>query len=236
MKRHVHSSIMAVALMTLALAGIAPQAFAQQPSAAAAAATPSTTTCAKPIDARIKRSCIVQDGQLWRGGRPDKEAAEALVEKGVKTVVNLELILDDLRTFKAVQLKPGTQATIAYFRLRDWEPMVVLSHKSVDERVVQFLAITRSQSGPIFVHCRSGQNRTGVMVAAYRLFQGAPMDEVLRDMKAYGGIWSTPIIKYLQTLTPEKRAKMEPQITAATLKLKATSYVVCRDGGCNTME
>ena len=47
--------------------------------------------CATPLDARIENSCIVDAGTLWRGAKPSKAAATALVERGVKTVVNLEI-------------------------------------------------------------------------------------------------------------------------------------------------
>jgi protein tyrosine phosphatase len=40
-----------------------------------------------------------------------------------------------------------------------------------------------TQPKPVFVHCRSGRNRTGVMIAAYRVFNGMSNEDAIADCK-----------------------------------------------------
>ena len=58
-------------------------------AACAQAPVSTSAACATPLDARVPNSCVVVAQSLWRGARPDKVAAETLVQLGVKTVVNL---------------------------------------------------------------------------------------------------------------------------------------------------
>jgi protein tyrosine phosphatase (PTP) superfamily phosphohydrolase (DUF442 family) len=168
--------------------------------------------CASPLDARIQNSCIVVPNKLWRGASPDKVGAAALVQLGVGTIVNLEWLLDDRQSF-AEAVVPGVRSReINYFRLPDWEPLVVVAPQMVDDHVAHFLAITRTQAKPIYVHCRSGENRTGVMVAAYRVFNGASIEDAVAEMKRYDGKWFKQDAAYIRSLTSQRRAELEKQI------------------------
>lgn len=191
-----------------------------------------TEACKQPLDSKINNSCVVAEQMLWRGARPDAEAAAALIDLGVKTVVSLELILNDRKAFEKAQPKATANSEIQYFQIRDWEPLVVLSHSAVDNHVVQFIAITRTQAKPLYVHCRSGQNRTGIMVAAYRIFAGEDIEETIKDMEQYDGIWSRADAVYLRTLTPLRRAEMEKQISTWLPKLKRSAKILCSNGVC----
>jgi protein-tyrosine phosphatase len=189
-------------------------------------------SCLQPLNPQVNNSCVVSDQILWRGARPDAEAAAALVDMGVKTVVSLELILNDRKAFETAKPKTTQKKEIQYFQIRDWEPLVVLSHKAVDNHVAQFIAITRTEPKPIYVHCRSGQNRTGIMVAAYRIFAGEDIEATIKDMQQYKGIWSRADAKYLRTLTPEHRMEMEKNISAWQRKLKTNAVISCEEGKC----
>jgi protein tyrosine/serine phosphatase len=194
--------------------------------------------CDNPLDANIKNSCIVND-TLWRGAKPDALAATTLIARGVKTVVNLELLHDDLDAFSikngakvdAITSNPLTQ-TIQYFRIRDWEPIVAISHRAVDKHVAEFIAITRTQPAPIYVHCRSGRNRTGVMVAAYKVFNGTPIEEAVADMKRFKGEWFKYDAKYIRTLTPARLAALEKKVSAAQKSLEKEAEISCSEATC----
>jgi protein tyrosine/serine phosphatase len=65
---------------------------------------------------------------------------------------------------------------------------------------VRFLKIvTAKTKTPVFVHCFHGSDRTGTMVAMYRIFiQGWSKAEALRELKE-GGYGFHPIWKNLET-------------------------------------
>ena len=129
-------------------------------SGCAKAATPIELSCAFPLDQKVANSCVVSEQTLWRGAHPGPVAAAALVDLGVKTVVSLELFQDDRTAFEAAVINSRDVREIQYFQIRDWEPLVFLAPTKVDDHVARFLAIARTQPKPLFVHCRSGQNRT----------------------------------------------------------------------------
>jgi protein tyrosine phosphatase (PTP) superfamily phosphohydrolase (DUF442 family) len=190
--------------------------------------------CSRPLTPLIANSCAVDD-KLWRGARPDADGIAALVQQGVKTVVNLELIANDKTQFETALVAPSVDNRIGYFRVRDWEPLAVLSSDILDDHVAHFLAITRSQPAPIFVHCRSGQNRTGVMVAAYRVFNGVDTEAVIKDMQGYGGIWFNFDAEYIRSLTPERKADIEHKAETWRNQLQAEATIHCTGGRCRVM-
>lgn len=189
--------------------------------------------CGTPLDPRVANSCVVAPQALWRGGKPDAVAAAALVELDVKTVVNLELAHDDQKSFQEAAFSLTGRREIDYFRIRDWEPLTVLAPDAVDDHVAHFLAITRRQPKPIYVHCRSGQNRTGVMIAAYRVFGGMSAEDAIAEMERYKGVWFDADAKYIRSLTPERRANIEKQIETWIPRLRREAQFVCADGRCS---
>lgn len=178
--------------------------------AACAAPAPQPDACPTALSASIANSCVVTQGVLWRGSKPDEAGTAALIKLGVKTVVNLELLHDDVSTFQAADnLTAAPDNVIQYFRIREWEPNVYVAPSVLDEHVAEFLAIMRTQTKPVYVHCRSGQNRTGVMVAAYRIFEkGVPVEDAIEEMRKFRGVWFAQDAVYLRTLAQERRDQL----------------------------
>jgi len=62
-----------------------------------------------------------------------------------------------------------------------------------DEQVVQFLSLFRDNPGQkIFLHCRFGDDRTGVFTAIYRMaIEKWPADQATKEMYFFGfnGFW-----------------------------------------------
>ena len=193
---------------------------------------PIELSCTLPLDPKVANSCVVSEQTLWRGARPTPEAAAALVELGVKTVVSLELLQDDRNAFEAAMIGSRDTSEIQYFQIRDWEPLVVLAPGKVDDHVAHFLAIARTQPKPLFVHCRTGQNRTGIMVAAYKVFNGADIEETILEMEKYGGLWSKLDADYIRTLTLQRRRAIEERITDLMPSVKRSAKIVCSGGRC----
>ena len=53
--------------------------------------------CPDNLGSGIPDFCVVTPNVLWRGARPDQDGAAWLIQHGVRTVVNLELVLDDAK-------------------------------------------------------------------------------------------------------------------------------------------
>ena len=98
---------------------------------------------------------------LYRGGQPASAGFKALQQMGVGIVVNFRdehgEIASEQREVEALGLK--------YVSI-PWSG----SDEPSDAQVVQFLDLVRTNpTAKIFVHCKRGADRTGVMVAAYRI-------------------------------------------------------------------
>lgn len=194
---------------------------------------PIAQSCSQPLDPKVENSCVVSPQILWRGARPDAEAASTLLARGVGTVVNLEWFHNDRSTFEAAVIAKPDAREIPYFQIRDWEPLVILAPSVVDDHVAHFLAVARTQPKPLYVHCRSGQNRTGVMVAAYQIFNGADIEETVLEMQKYGGFWAKPDAAYLRTLTPQRRVAIEKRVLVWMKNLQPDATISCSGGKCS---
>lgn len=98
---------------------------------------------------------------IYRGGQPTVEGLQQLYALGVRTVVNLRneeiLVNKEQQVARSLGMK--------FINI----PLDVFNPPS-QQAIQQFLKITdASQSSPVFVHCLHGQDRTGTMVALYRI-------------------------------------------------------------------
>jgi tyrosine-protein phosphatase SIW14 len=112
---------------------------------------------------------------LFRGAQPSQEGFNALAKMGVEIVINLR---GDQKSEEEQVTKLGMQ----YISIPSQ-----CSHMT-DEGVAKFLSILRENPDKkIFVHCQFGVDRTGMMIAAYRIVeQGWTAEESRREMEAFG--------------------------------------------------
>ena len=116
---------------------------------------------------------------LYRGGRPDQPGIDALKQMGVKTIINLEN--DD----QAVATEQTWAQNDGLFFIH--EPMNGLETPR-DAEVDDILSkINDPTLQPVFVHCMQGHDRTGLIVALYRVFdQGWTPKDAHDEMMALG--------------------------------------------------
>jgi protein tyrosine phosphatase (PTP) superfamily phosphohydrolase (DUF442 family) len=208
--------------------------------------------CTNNLDSPVTHFCEVTPGVLWRGAKPGKYQARWLIENGMRTLVNLELLHDDRDTLSRVQLQAEAddRATlnqtelnsaaayqVDYYRVRDWEPLVIIAPWLTDTNVAQFLAVMQRADKPVYVHCRSGQNRTGVMVAAYQVIaegKDSPqqIEAVIADMKAYRGFWFRADAAYIRGLTAARRDRIRRLAADMVFRVKPEAQVHCLAGRC----
>ena len=71
-------------------------------------------------------------------------------------------------------------------------------------QVAQFLDLIRANpKAKIFVHCKRGADRTGVMVAAYRVaIEHEPVPQAVSEMQQfhYAGFWLPQLKRYVESL------------------------------------
>jgi tyrosine-protein phosphatase SIW14 len=117
---------------------------------------------------------------LYRGGHPTEAGFERLAELGIKIVV------DARGGPSKSEQKQVTKLGMQYVSIpwRCFHPQ--------DQRIARFLAVLHENRGKkVFVHCRMGDDRTGLMIATYRMAeQGWTAEEAMREMKAYGFSWA----------------------------------------------
>ncbi len=112
--------------------------------------------------------------ELYRGAQPTAEGMVKLQRLGIKTVVNLR--------FSRSDHDEVVQAGLNYeeINMTTWNPEI--------KDVIRFLKIvTDSNNTPIFVHCRRGADRTGLMCAIYRIaVEGWSKTEAIEEMTKGG--------------------------------------------------
>src|SRR6476660_1262411 len=97
---------------------------------------------------------------LYRGAQPDDAGLESLKRLGVKTIINLRMENDCWKVESAKALSHG----ILYTNV----PLRGLG-RPTDDQVKTVLGLIDSLPGPVFIHCQHGCDRTGTLVACYRM-------------------------------------------------------------------
>jgi len=140
----------------------------------------STAGCAatysdRPVDPEtgILNFAKVSDA-LYRGGQPDAQGFARLKAMGVRTVVSLRTFDLDRPLLKGLGLK------YVHISFKAGHPE--------DKDVVAFLkVVTDPANQPVFVHCKWGADRAGMMAAVYRVVvQGWARDQALDEMRDMG--------------------------------------------------
>jgi len=136
---------------------------------------------------------------LYRSAQPSALGLSEAQKIGIKTVINLRAFHSDKEELVATNLKSER----IYFKT--WHPE--------EEDVVRFLKIvSNTNSGPFLVHCQHGADRTGTMVAIYRMaVQGWTRDAAIKEMVdggyGYHAMWKN-LVRYLNEVdVPALRRK-----------------------------
>jgi tyrosine-protein phosphatase SIW14 len=116
---------------------------------------------------------------VYRGAQPKSGGLKILKQLGIKTVVNLRD--DDAR---AKQEEVGAHmAGLLYFNFpfeRWGSPQ--------DKEIEPVLSIINNPANqPVFIHCQRGADRTGVVIAVYRMaHDGWTSEQAMAEAKRYG--------------------------------------------------
>jgi protein tyrosine phosphatase (PTP) superfamily phosphohydrolase (DUF442 family) len=117
--------------------------------------------------------------RLYRGAQPRAGGIDKLRELGINTVINLRGASNRTRAEEAEARAVG----LNYYNvsLPNWG-------RPQESRVAHIMALINAQdSGRIFIHCRDGVDRTGMIVALYRMtHDGWSADRALAEADRSG--------------------------------------------------
>jgi len=130
---------------------------------------------------------------IFRGSQPERDGYATLKRLGIRTVIDLRTTESEKTAVEAAGMKAVAVP-------------IIMSRKGLREKVDRVVALMNDPANqPVFVHCRHGQDRTGIVVAAYRMkMQGWPLADAEAEMQVFGfnDIWvnfKSFIRKYSQT-------------------------------------
>jgi protein tyrosine phosphatase (PTP) superfamily phosphohydrolase (DUF442 family) len=134
--------------------------------------------------------------QIYRGGQPSPEAMRRLADAGFKTI--LDLREDDQRGKDEKKLVKSLG--MHYINV----PMKGMK-KPEDKQISKALKVLHDEhSGPVFIHCKRGADRTGVVLACYRMeHDNWDHQQALSEARQLGMSWyQIPLIRYVQSYHP----------------------------------
>ena len=116
------------------------------------------------------------NSHLYRGGQPKGTGYTNLKKMGIDVVIDLRL------SGKDTEKKYVNKAGMQYVAI-PWHCMF-----PKDKHVAKFLSVLEeNKSKKLFVHCRYGDDRTGMMIAAYRIaVERWTPEEARTEMEKFG--------------------------------------------------
>jgi protein tyrosine phosphatase (PTP) superfamily phosphohydrolase (DUF442 family) len=165
----------ALAVAALVCAGTGAISGGQEARSDVGPVTRADPPIARKVDLKGVSNFGEVSGQLYRGAQPTAHGFEELAHRGVGIVI-------DLRGDDKVERDVVTKLGMHYVAI-PWH-----CYAPKDEKVAKFLSVLRDHPDKkVFVHCRLGIDRTGLMVASYRMAeQGWSAEQAEREMMAFG--------------------------------------------------
>ena len=110
------------------------------------------------------------DSGIYRCAQPNKQAFAELSQMGITTVVNLRYFETDRRKAKKTDLQ------LIHIKM--------LASKCKEEEIVAVLRLMENRQGAIAIHCKHGADRTGLIIALYRIvFQDWDKESAIAELQ-----------------------------------------------------
>ena len=154
------------------------------------------------------------DDHVYRGGQPSDEGLKYLAKIGVKTV--LDLREDDSHASAEEQAVKALGMQFVNV------PMTGLTPPT-EAQIAKILEMLEdSSSGPVFVHCKRGADRTGAVIAAYRIDHDHWENSVaLKEAMSHGmSFFQFPRQSYIRRFQP---LSLEAKTTAKPAESKVAN-------------
>lgn len=110
---------------------------------------------------------------LYRSEQPSQVDFIQLEKIGIKSVLNLRFNHNDLK------LKNNSHLMYLHYPLK--------TTKITETNIIELLSIIRDTPKPILIHCKHGADRTGIVIAFYRIvFQNWTKYDAIQEMTRGG--------------------------------------------------
>ncbi len=136
--------------------------------------------------------------QIFRGGQPTPKGFQELARLGIKTVIDLREPGSRSRTEERIVEAAGMRYVSVPMRG---------FHTPTAEQIAKVLSLFNdSSAAPVFVHCRKGADRTGTVVACYRIsHDGWENTHALAEARSLGmSIFQRALRTYVLGYKPDR--------------------------------
>jgi tyrosine-protein phosphatase SIW14 len=134
---------------------------------------PRPQTWAQRVPSPTLKNWYKVDDDVYRSEQPTRKGFKEIQDKGIKTVINLRYGNSDAALVKGLDL------ILIEIGMTAWE--------FSDNDILRALKAIESAPKPVLIHCQYGSDRTGVVVAMYRIvFLNWSKNEALAEMQRGG--------------------------------------------------
>ncbi|MCE3296580.1 MAG: Protein tyrosine/serine phosphatase [Crocinitomicaceae bacterium] len=106
---------------------------------------------------------------IYRGEQPTSAGMQGLQQLGIKSVLNLRFFSSDRSEVKNSSIKAYKEGVNAW----------VMS----ESELIEALELLIKSEKPVYVHCKHGSDRTGTIIAAYRIvFENRSKEDAIAEM------------------------------------------------------
>ena len=141
------------------------------------------------------------NASIYRGGQPTEDGIRQLKSIGIKTIVSLRSA--DGKAKREKNWAQDAGVSFVNVPLSNW-------FGPKDAKIEKILKLlNNSKNQPVFVHCKRGSDRTGTVIAVYRMTQeGWTPKEASAEAKKFGiGWWQVWMKAYIHDYHRDHIAK-----------------------------
>jgi tyrosine-protein phosphatase SIW14 len=143
------------------------------PACTSAKTFPRPEKWAQPVASTVLKNWYVVTPDLYRSEQPDRKGFEEVRAQGIRSIVNLRGNHSDDMLVQGLGFNAITV------------PMTADGFS--EEDIVKALQAIKDAPKPVLVHCQHGADRTGVVIAMYRVvFQSWSKEDAIAELKGGG--------------------------------------------------
>jgi tyrosine-protein phosphatase SIW14 len=145
--------------------------------------------------------------RVYRGAQPSLKGFGELAKLGIKTIIDLREPGKRAETEQKAVEAAGMQ--YIHIPLNGY-------HAPTSDQVTKLLGLLNNDSsGPVFVHCRRGADRTGTIIACYRMTHDHwDNQKALKEAQSFGMSWTERDMQnYILHFPTTDRTTMAPRPT-----------------------
>lgn len=155
---------------------------------------------AKKVDSTGLNNLYKLNDSIYRSEQPDSIAFANLKKIGIKSILNITTQQNDTAI-------PGNQDFNFYF-------VRMKAERFSDSDIINALTVIRNAPKPILIHCRHGSDRTGVVIAMYRIiYENHTKQEALDELRNGGYGFNTIFVNIPKYIKKVNIAKLRDKLT-----------------------